>query len=78
MGRILMFGWIKRAAMWVAGTATILFVTWVAARRDQRHGLAVDAAESYIETRKEIDDVEKAIGDDPAVLREWLRERGKQ
>lgn len=73
-----MFGWIKRAAIWVAGLAALLFATWVAARRDQRQGLAVDAAESYIETRKEIDDVEEDIGDDPAVLREWLRERGKQ
>jgi hypothetical protein len=73
-----MFGWIKRAAMWVAGIATLLFAAWVAGRRDQRQQSAVDEAKSYIETRKEIDDVEKAIGDDPAVLREWLRERGKQ
>jgi hypothetical protein len=73
-----MFGWIKRAAMWAAGAATLLLATWVVARRDQRHGLAVDAAESYIETRKEIDDVESNISDDPAVLREWLRQRGKQ
>jgi hypothetical protein len=73
-----MFGWIKRTAMWVAGIAALLFAAWMAGRRDQRQQSAVDAAESYIETRKEIDDVEKAIGDDPAVLREWLRERGKQ
>jgi hypothetical protein len=73
-----MFGWIKRAAMWVAGIFALMFAAWVAGRRDQRQKSAVDAAESYIETRKEIDDVEKTIGDDPAVLREWLRERGKQ
>jgi hypothetical protein len=73
-----MFGWIKRTAMWVAGIAALLFAAWMAGRRDQRQQSAVEAAESYIETRKEIDDVEKAIGDDPAVLREWLRERGKQ
>ena len=69
-----MFGWIKRAAMWAAGIATLLFAAWMAGRRDQRQQSSV----TYIKTRKEIDDVEKTIGDDPAVLREWLRERGKQ
>jgi len=73
-----MFGWIKRTAMWAAGLAALLFAAWMAGRRDQRQQSDVEAAESYIKTRKEIDDVEKAIGDDPAVLREWLRERGKQ
>ena len=73
-----MFGWIKRAAVWVAGAAAIIFAAWMAGRRDQRQQTAVKTAESYIKTRKEIDDVEKSIGDDPAVLREWLRERGKQ
>ena len=69
-----MFGWIKRAAMWAAGLAALLFAAWMAGRRDQRQQSAV----TYIKTRKEIDDVENAIGDDPAVLREWLRQRGKQ
>jgi len=73
-----MFGWIKRAAMWAAGLAALLFAAWVAGRRDQRQQSAVEAAESYIKTRKEIDDVESNISDDPAVLREWLRKRGKQ
>jgi len=73
-----MFGWIKRAAMWAAGLAALLFAAWVAGRRDQRQQFAIDAAESYAKTRKEIDDVESSIDDDPAVLREWLRERGKQ
>jgi hypothetical protein len=73
-----MFGWIKRAAMWAAGIAAIVFAAWVAGRRDQRQQFAIDAAESYAKTRKEIDDVESSIDDDPAVLREWLRERGKQ
>ena len=73
-----MFGWIKRTAMWAAGLAALLFAAWMAVRRDQRQQSAVEAAKSYIKTRKEIDDVENAIEDDPAVLREWLRERGKQ
>jgi len=73
-----MFGWIKRTAMWAAGLAALLFAAWVAGRRDQRQQFAIDAAESYAKTRKEIDDVESSIDDDPTVLREWLRERGKQ
>jgi len=73
-----MFGWIKRTAMWAAGLAVLLFAAWMAGRRDQRQQSAAEAAESYIKTRKEIDDVENAIEDDPAVLREWLLQRGKQ
>jgi len=73
-----MFGWIKRAAMWVAGLAALLFAAWMAGKRDQRQQSAIDTAKSYAKTRKELDDVESNISDDPAVLREWLRERGKQ
>jgi hypothetical protein len=73
-----MFGWIKRTAMWAAGIAAIVFAAWMAGRRDQRQQSAIEEAEAYIKTRKEIDDVESNISDDPAVLREWLRERGKQ
>jgi len=73
-----MFGWIKRTAMWVAGLAALLFAAWMAGKRDQRQQSAIDTAKSYAKTRKEIDDAEKNIGDDPAVLREWLRQRGKQ
>ena len=73
-----MFRWIKRATVWVAGAAALLFAAWMAGRRDQRQQSAVNEAKSYIKTRKEIDDVEDHIGDDPAVLRNWLRERGKQ
>jgi hypothetical protein len=73
-----MFGWIKRAAMWVAGIAALLFAAWMAGKRDQRQQSAIDTAKSYAKTRKELDDVESNISDDPAVLREWLRERGKQ
>jgi hypothetical protein len=64
--------------MWVAGIAALLFAAWMAGRRDQRQQSAVEAAESYTKTRKDIHDVGNAIEDDPAVLREWLLQRGKQ
>ena len=73
-----MFMRIKLFFAAVAGAAAIIFAAWMAGRRDQRQQFAIDAAESYANTRKEIDDVESNIDDDPAVLREWLRERGKQ
>lgn len=73
-----MFMRIKLFFAAVAGAAAIIFAAWMAGRRDQRQQSAVDAAKSYANTRKEIDNVEDNISDDPAVLREWLRERGKQ
>ena len=73
-----MFGWIKRAALWAAGAVAIVFVAWMAGKRDQRQQTALKAAEGYAKTRKELDDVENNISSDPAVLRDWLKERGRQ
>ena len=73
-----MFGWIKRAALWAAGAVAIIFAAWMAGKRDQRQQAAMKAAEDYAKTRKEIDNVENHISSDPAVLRDWLRERGKR
>ena len=73
-----MFGWIKRAAIWAAGAAAIIFAAWMAGKRNQRQKTALKTAETYAKTRKEIDSVENNISDDPAVLRDWLRERSKQ
>jgi hypothetical protein len=73
-----MFAWIKRAALWAAGILVLIFTAWMAGKREQSQKQAVRNAESYAKTRKEIDSVEDNITDDPAVLREWLRDRGKQ
>lgn len=73
-----MFGWIKRTALMIAGFAALLFTAWMAGKRDQRQQSAVKTAEDYIKTRKEIDNAENTTSDDPAVLRDWLRARGKQ
>jgi len=72
-----MFGWLKRAALWAAGVVVIILAAWMAGRRDQRQQTALKTAEGYAKTRKEIDNVEDHISSDPAVLRDWLRERGK-
>lgn len=73
-----MFMWIKRAALWAAGAAAIIFAAWTAGKRDQRQQTEIKAAKSYAKTRKEIDDAEVTTSDDPTVLRDWLRERGEQ
>ena len=73
-----MFGWIKRAALWAAGAIAIIFAAWMAGKRDQIQKESLKKSQDYIKTRKKIDDVENNIDDDPTVLREWLRERGKQ
>jgi len=73
-----MFGWIKRAALWAAGAIAIIFAAWMAGKRDQIQRESLKKSQDYIKTRKKIDDVENNIDDDPTVLREWLRERGKQ
>ena len=73
-----MFGWIKRTVMLAAAAIAIVFTAWMAGKRDQRQKTALKTAEDYAKTRKEIDDVENNISSDPAVLRDWLKERGRQ
>ena len=51
---------------------------WSKGKRDQRRETALEAAERMAKTRKRMDDAEASMGDDPAVLRDSLRERGKR
>ena len=50
-----------------------LAAAFLAGRRGAKQESALDAAERYAKTRKDMDNVEG--GADPAVLREWLRNR---
>jgi hypothetical protein len=59
------------------GAVALLWATWVAGKRSERQEATVRAATAYVDTRKDIDHATDSLGDDPAVLREWLRERGK-
>jgi hypothetical protein len=59
------------------GAVALLWATWVAGKRSERQEATVRAATAYVDTRKDIDHATDDLGDDPAVLREWLRERGK-
>jgi hypothetical protein len=58
-----------------------LFGAWLLrldAKRDQRRNTALQAAEAYAKKRKDMDNAEADLGGEPAVLRDWLRERGQQ
>lgn len=73
-----MLGWIKRTTLYLAGVIALIFAAWMVGKRDQRQQEVLKTAKTYAKTRKEIDNVEDNISDDPAVLRDWLHERGKQ
>ena len=69
--------YIRRLAVWTVGGVLLVWAIWVAGKRDARQEAYLRAAEAYADTRKDIDHATDNLGDDPAVLREWLRERGK-
>lgn len=62
----------------IGGVIAALAATWFGGRMAAKSDAKVKEAESYRDTRKAIDDVDQdSIGDDPASLRDWLRERGQ-
>jgi hypothetical protein len=68
------------ADLWpyIMGAGAIVAGIWGLRRdavKDERQQTALQAAEAYAKTRKEIDDADAAMGDDPATLRQWLRDR---
>jgi len=65
-------GWLAA----LAGVLLALLGVYAAGRRDARQRAAQEADEAYRETRRRIDEVD--VGDDPAVLRDWLRQRGER
>ena len=60
--------------------AALGFSRWTGkrqARREVKRETALEAAERQAATRKRMDEADTG-NDDPAVLRDWLRERAKQ
>lgn len=65
---------VAKALPWLLGLMGLMGVYW----RGKHNGKVAahrDTLERYANTRKAMDDVE--AGDDPRLLREWLRERGQ-
>jgi hypothetical protein len=68
-----------RLKMWAMGLGLVvaaLAASWFGGRKSAQTDAKQEELEGYVETRKRMDEVD--AGDDPAVLREWLRERGKR
>lgn len=68
---------IRRALAWAAAGCIAVFAVWTAGKREARQEARTDALRGYVKTRKDIDDATDHLGSDPAVLRDWLSERGK-
>ena len=67
-------GGLWKPLAWAFGFVAV----WITARRSGTVSAEKRGLESYRDTRKAIDDVDhESIGDDPAILRDWLRERGQ-
>lgn len=72
---------LAKLAPYLAGLAAIigaLFWQRRAGKRDAKRETALEAAERYAKIRKAMDHAETDAGSDPAVLRDWLRERGQR
>lgn len=70
----------QRLKLWLAGAVALVLAVlgaWVAGRREARQEARTEALQGYAKTRKDMDDADAAMGDDPAILRQWLSERGK-
>lgn len=66
----------RKAAGWALAGILAFLAVWGLAKREARRETALEAAERYAKTRRKIDDADTG-NDDPALLRDWLRERGQ-
>lgn len=66
---------IHRIAAAIGLAATLLLASWLGGRSAGKTAGKVKELQGYADTRKRMDEV--ATDDDPAVLRDWLHERGK-
>ena len=65
---------IAQAWPYLIGLMALVGVYW-RGRHNGKVAAHRDTLERYQQTRERMDDVK--VGNDPAVLREWMRERGK-
>ena len=75
-----MIALISSLGLWpyIAAAGGAIAALWAMFRKGKkaaRQQTALQAAEAYAKTRKEMDDADAAMGDDPATLRQWLRDR---
>ena len=65
----------SEALLWALGVLGAIGTVWFAGRTAGHRAEQHKANEAYRKAREKMDEV--VVGDDPAVVREWLRERGK-
>jgi hypothetical protein len=68
-----------RLKLWLSGLGLVvgaLVASWLGGRERARTDAKIAETDRYVATRKKMDSVE--LSDDPAVLRDWLKERGHQ
>lgn len=66
---------------WLAGMVVMAlsaFRLYLKGKRAARQETALEAAEREAKTRRRMDHAEADTGDDPAVLRNWLHDRGQR
>jgi hypothetical protein len=66
------FGFVSKLSLFVA----TLTAMWFGGRKSAKINAKLEGLEGYVDTRKRMDEVD--VGDDPAVLRDWLRGRAKR
>ena len=74
LSQLIPWEWIAGAAVVVVGMVSM----WFGGRKSAKSDAKIKEAAAYRETRERMDNAENDIADDPAALRDWLRERGKQ
>jgi hypothetical protein len=72
----MIFGRIKLYLAAAGAFVVALFAAYLRGRSDKGEAVERERLEDYVETRKRMDEVD--TDGDPTVLRDWLRERGKQ
>jgi hypothetical protein len=71
-----MIGRLKVYAALIGLFITTLAATWFGGKMTGAANVKSKQKDDYIDTRKRMDEVD--VGDDPAVLRDWLRGRAKR
>ena len=71
----MIFGRIKLYLATAGAFVVALFAAYLRGRSDKGEAVERERLKTYVETRKRMDEVRT---DDPAVPRDWLRERGEQ
>lgn len=69
--------WLTGAILSLAASLVYGAALYMRGRAGAKRETALEAAERYAKTRKDMDDASDIPGSDPDAARRWLHERGK-